>query len=140
MHSTSAHPKRRLEWWLGLIPMMAFTVLVLPTSTIGAQGHAPAGDPRNGKTVYLRVGCHRCHGTMGQGGFGGRLAPNTIPAPVFTIYVRKGKRHPDDDPNWSGMPPYSEKFISDSELADIYAYLASIPPPAPVESIPLLSP
>jgi hypothetical protein len=37
------------------------------------------------------------------------------------------------------MPPFSTKFISDSELADIYAYLASIKTPAPVKSIPLLN-
>ena len=139
MNKISRNSKRPLESSLWLIPVVTFAVLFLPTSTVEAQGNAPAGNPQNGKTVYLNVGCHRCHGTMGQGGFGGRLAPNTIPAPVFTIYVRKGKRSPDADPNWSGMPPYSEKFISDSELADIHAYLASIPPPAPVESIPLLN-
>jgi mono/diheme cytochrome c family protein len=38
------------------------------------------------------------------------------------------------------MPPFSEKILSDGDLADIYAYLQSIPPPPDVASIPLLMP
>jgi hypothetical protein len=36
------------------------------------------------------------------------------------------------------MPPYTSKVVSDAELADIYAYLQSIPTPPPASSIPLL--
>ena len=35
------------------------------------------------------------------------------------------------------MPPFSDKILSDGDLADIYAYLQSIPKPD-VNSIPLL--
>ena len=35
------------------------------------------------------------------------------------------------------MIPYTEKVISDTELADIFAWLRAIPPPPPVNSIPL---
>ena len=37
------------------------------------------------------------------------------------------------------MPPYSEKILSDGDLADIYAYLQSIPKPPDAASIPLLN-
>ena len=37
------------------------------------------------------------------------------------------------------MSPYAPKVVSDAELADIYAFLRSIPPPAPGRSIPLLN-
>jgi len=37
------------------------------------------------------------------------------------------------------MPPYVSKVLSNAELADIRAYLASIPEPPPVKSIPLLN-
>ena len=37
------------------------------------------------------------------------------------------------------MPPYTSKVISDSELADIYAYLKSQPTPPSGKSIPLLN-
>jgi ubiquinol-cytochrome c reductase cytochrome c subunit len=36
------------------------------------------------------------------------------------------------------MPPYTAKVLADRDLRDIYAYLASLPPPPAVESIPLL--
>jgi hypothetical protein len=36
------------------------------------------------------------------------------------------------------MPPYTAKVLSDQDLADIYAYLMSIPPPPAIDSIPLL--
>ena len=37
------------------------------------------------------------------------------------------------------MPPYSEKVLPNGDLADIHAYLASIPKPTDYKSIPLLN-
>jgi mono/diheme cytochrome c family protein len=37
------------------------------------------------------------------------------------------------------MPGFSEKVVSDQEVADIYAYLKTIPAPKPVKDIPLLN-
>jgi hypothetical protein len=37
------------------------------------------------------------------------------------------------------MPPFTEKVVSDAELADIYAFLQSRPRPKPVSEIPLLN-
>jgi mono/diheme cytochrome c family protein len=37
------------------------------------------------------------------------------------------------------MPPYTTKVVSDQDLADIYTYLKSLPPPPPASSIPLLN-
>jgi mono/diheme cytochrome c family protein len=37
------------------------------------------------------------------------------------------------------MPPYTKKVVTDQELADIYAYLQSIPQPPPAKSIPILN-
>jgi mono/diheme cytochrome c family protein len=36
------------------------------------------------------------------------------------------------------MPPYTAKVLSDAQLADVYAFLQSVPQPTPVENIPLL--
>lgn len=125
---------------LTIILIAAVAILFLQSSGAQAQNAAPAGNAANGKTVFIKAGCYACHGSMGQGGPGGRLAPKPIAAPIFTNYVRKGKvNNPAADRNWGGMPPFSEKFISDSEIADIYAYLASIAEPPPVKSIPLLN-
>ena len=37
------------------------------------------------------------------------------------------------------MPPYREAVLSNEDLADIYAYLQSLPKPADYKSIPLLN-
>jgi hypothetical protein len=36
------------------------------------------------------------------------------------------------------MPLYTTKVLSDTELANIYAFLQALPAPPPVQSIPLL--
>ena len=96
-----------------------------------------APSPANGKVVYLRAGCNTCHGTVGHGGAGTRLAPNPLPLTAFQNWVRKGT------PGWSvrgGMPAFSAAILSDKELADVRAYLASLPAPPAPNSIPLLNP
>lgn len=95
-----------------------------------------APNPANGKAVYMRVGCFTCHGTVGHGGAGARLAPNPLPLATFQAWVRKGT------PGWSilgGMPSFSTTVISDKELADVRAYLASLPPPPAAKDVPLLN-
>ncbi|MSO30525.1 MAG: cytochrome c [Acidobacteria bacterium] len=78
--------------------------------------------------------------TVGQGGPGGRLAPKPLPSAAFTGIVRRGRMsNPRANRNWAGMPPFSAKFLSDAEVADIHAYLSSIPDPPAVSSLPLLS-
>lgn len=88
-----------------------------------------AGNADNGKKLFFKNGCYECHGTVGQGGTGPRLAPRPLPAAALTTYVRKPG---------AGMPPYSAKVMSDAEVADIRAYLASIPEPP--KDLPLLKP
>jgi len=91
----------------------------------------------NGKTVFMRVGCYTCHGTVGQGGAGARLAPNTLPLAAMQVWVRGGT------PGWSiarGMPAFPTAVISDGELADVQAYLSSLPPPPRPDDVALLRP
>ena len=87
------------------------------------------GNADNGKKLFFKNGCYECHGTVGQGGTGPRLAPRPLVAAALTAYVRKPG---------GGMPPYSAKVMSDAEVADIRAYLATIPEPP--KDIPLLKP
>ena len=87
-----------------------------------------AADADNGKKLYATIGCYECHGRVGQGGGAGpKLAPRPIPLQALVAYVR----HPS-----GAMPPYTSKLVTDEQLADIHAYLATIPPPA--KDIPLL--
>jgi mono/diheme cytochrome c family protein len=94
-------------------------------------GAALAASAENGKKVYMQVGCWGCHGQVGQGGVTGpKLAPDPMPYDTFAAFVRTTNRT---------MPPYREPVLSNSDLADIYAYLQSLPKPADYKSIPLLN-
>lgn len=107
----------------------ACALVVVQVSTVHAQNGTALGNAGRGKAVYMKVGCYSCHGTVGQGGRGPRLAPRPLSVGAFTGFVRKPVT----------MPAFSAKTISDAELADIQAYLATIPAPPPIADIPLLN-
>jgi ubiquinol-cytochrome c reductase cytochrome c subunit len=93
---------------------------------------AGSGNAENGKRLFISDGCYECHGRAGQGSAysGVRLAPKPINLDAFIMYVREPAGQ---------MPPYTAKVISDAELADVRAYLNSLPEPPPVKSVPLLN-
>ena len=96
------------------------------------QGAAFAASAENGKRLFMKVGCWQCHGTVGQGGAAGpKIAPDPLPYETLTAFLRTTNR---------AMPPYRETVLSNSDLADIYAYLQSIPKPPESDSLPLLKP
>ena len=96
---------------------------------VGASA-AHAASAENGRKVYTAVGCWQCHGTVGQGAVTGpKLAPDPMPYETFVSVVRTTNRT---------MPAYREPVLPNSDLADIYAYLQSVPKPADYKSIPLL--
>src|ERR1041385_7100647 len=98
--------------------------LLTPLLVIGALAQAKPGDASSGKTIFMRNGCYQCHGTVGQGGLAGpRPAQTKLTLPSFTSYVRS--------PAPGSMPPFRAKVMSDQELADVYAYVQSVPPPVP---------
>jgi mono/diheme cytochrome c family protein len=96
------------------------------------QAGAPTGNSQNGKRIYISYGCYQCHGRQAQGSTttGPRLGPRPILFSVFVQYVRQPTGQ---------MPAYSVKIVSDPELADIYAFLGSLPQPTPTKSISLLN-
>ena len=105
-------------------------LLLLGVGSVAIVAQAPSGgNAANGKQIFMKQGCFRCHGTDGQGGAGRRLTPNPLATPAFIQYVRKPSGQ---------MPPYTNQ-LTDAELTDVRAYLATIPPPKPVKDIPLLN-
>ena len=108
------------------IRIVALVGAAVALPTIRAQ---QGGNAENGKRLFVEEGCYECHGYAGQGGAAGpRIAPR--PAKAGLEYVRRPT---------GVMPPYTTKVLSDKALADIRAYLATIKPPPPVKSIPLLN-
>jgi mono/diheme cytochrome c family protein len=106
---------------------MAFTRVSVSAHAQASQ--PPKGDAAKGKARFAAVGCYQCHSYEGQGGAGARLAPNPIPFPAFQKYVREPKGQ---------MPPYTNKYLTDEDLANIYAYLQSIPKPPDWKTLPQL--
>jgi ubiquinol-cytochrome c reductase cytochrome c subunit len=102
----------------------------LAAASFAAAARSPGGDAARGKALFVEQGCYACHGTVGHGEpYGPRLAPHALPWEAFSHQVR----HPR-----SSMPRYTPRFLTDGDLADIYAYIASIPEGRKASEIPLL--
>ena len=119
--------------------MMIAALAILPGTSAGARTAVPApqdekppaGNSQNGKKLFTSYGCFECHGHQAEGtSVGGpRLGPNPILFSAFVRYIR----HPTGQ-----MPPFTIKVTSDADLADIYAFLQSLPQPPKANSIPAL--
>src|SRR5215469_14221025 len=95
---------------------------------------ASAASSSKGARLYKDYGCYECHGFQGQGSAstgGARLGPPRIPLSAFVSYIRQPTGE---------MPPYTAKVVSDEEASEIYNFLKSVPPPPPLNSVPLLNP
>ena len=91
-----------------------------------------AGSAEKGKAAFVQHGCWQCHGYLGQGGIAGKkLAPNPLPLDAMSAFVRNSA---------GAMPPYQKAILSDADLADIHAYLQSLPKAPDAKGIPLLNP
>ena len=97
-----------------------------------SQEPPPTGSAQGGYNSYMKYMCYTCHGTIGQGadrGTGPKLAPGMLPYPAFALQVRTPRLD---------MPAYRREFVSDQELADMYAYLMTIKVSPGSKDIPLL--
>lgn len=112
---------------------LIFAILAPAAATVGLAWTAlgqVAGDPAKGKQLYLDYSCYACHGFSGQNGPGTRLVPMKMSAVAFTAYVR--------NPRTKQMPAFSSKVLSDQQLADIHAYIRTLPESPKAEDIKLL--
>ncbi len=106
-------------------------LLVAALTAFASNQVIAAGNAEKGKAAFVTHGCWQCHGTVGQGGVAGKtLAPKPMPFEAFSVFVRHSN---------GPMPPYQKAILSDADLADIHAYLQSIPAAKDYKSIPLLN-
>jgi mono/diheme cytochrome c family protein len=113
----------------GVIRFAATLCAAACVSAGATTQHAALSHAAHGRQLYIADGCYQCHGYSGQGSVGPRLAPGPLPLEIFARQLRNPI---------AVMPVYTTAILSDSDLADIYAYLNSIPKPTPVVEIPLL--
>jgi ubiquinol-cytochrome c reductase cytochrome c subunit len=120
-----------------LSPCVLAAMLLLAASAASAQTTLMAPSPPTakpsaesiaaGKLAYMKAGCYQCHGTVGHGGVGPKLAPAPMPLEAMTAFVRYTSRN---------MPAYGPELLSDADLKNIHAYLGTMEPPAKIDSMP----
>ena len=127
-------------WRSRVAPALSALLLaaVAIPSGVGAGASAaqdPAGlegDAERGAALFEDYTCYGCHGYTGETGRGPRLNPPRLRQAQFIGYLR-------NPPNPRQMPPYRQAEVSDQKLADIYAFLESLPSASPdAEDIPVL--
>jgi cytochrome c553 len=109
-------------------------VLILAGAFILAAAILTAQDSGNataGKDAFMKYTCYGCHGFSGQNGPGARLVPMRMTQSGFINYVR--------NPRTRQMPSYSAKVLSDGQLADVYAYIKTLPASRAAKDIPELN-
>ena len=127
---------RRLARAIAAYSVVMFAALLLALPAARAQQDSekpPSRNAQNGKKLFAANGCYECHGYQGQGAAqtgAARIGPPQLSWEGFQSYVRKPAVQ---------MPPYTSKAVPDKDLADIYAYLKSIPMPPKGKDIPLLN-
>ena len=109
---------------------MKLLLLVLLSFAAAFAENKATGNVENGKKLFTRNGCFQCHGSRDKAEPRNRLNGTKLTLPVFTAILR--------NPPPSNMPPYRAKVMTDQEVADVYAYIQTFPPPPPLASVPLL--
>ena len=102
--------------------LLVAVVVSVSAASASAQT-TPAGSVDKGRATFVKVGCAQCHGREAQGSptTGPRLGPGAMPYAGFSRYVRAPRQQ---------MPPYTDRVLPDTDLADIYAFVQSRPKPA----------
>jgi len=90
---------------------------------------APNGNATNGKKLFETVGCFQCHGFAGQGGAAGPKLIDPVPFPAFIVQLRTPRQV---------MPPYTDRVLTDQQVADIYAHVQTFPLPPDPATISIL--
>ena len=114
-----------------------FAIVVAATlgaASLASAQDAPKGDVTNGKKVFLNDGCFTCHGRVGQGGAYNGPAPILAHTQLPFDAFKNQLRNPADD-----MPAFSTAVVTDEQIADIYAFVQSLPGPTSPKDIAILN-
>jgi mono/diheme cytochrome c family protein len=94
----------------------------------------PTGDAAKGKQTYLNAQCYACHGRFGEGGRFVYPAPPLVsldlPAEALQAFLRAAPRD---------MPSYAPTILTNDDIANIAAFLRSLPGQRDPKDFPLLN-
>ena len=109
----------------------------------------PAGDPRKGREVFVKLECYKCHevrgesfpGVRGKDAVGPELSQMAAhhPPEFFAESIINPNAVIDEDPGYkwpdgsSKMPSFNDS-VTVQEVIDLVAYLVNLKPPAPGEN------
>ena len=125
--------------------LVGAAALILVAS-VSALAQAPAGDPANGKTLYVAHQCWACHGYNGETGTrllreDGTFIPRLMTVNGFIAFIRAPR--PDQPPpsgSVTSMPSYGAASLPNPQAADLFAYIKTFKPTQPaLKDIPLLN-
>ncbi len=91
------------------------------------QEEGAIGNPTNGQNLFFSLGCNVCHGDTGEG-----LVGPTIAQTIVSL-ERVIQQYRDPLETMQEFPPDK---VSDEEIADIYAWLQTVPRPPDAAVIP----
>ena len=101
---------------------MTTLLVILLFLPLAQGGNTPAaGNAQAGQAWWEAANlsfCSRCHGVKGEGGFGPDLAGRLLSIDQYKQAIRKP---------WGIMPAFIEQQISDQDIANLNAYLTSLP-------------
>ena len=80
----------------------------------------PSADPERGRQVFFANGCNACHGDQGQGGIGPTIAQTRFSVDRVIGQYRSPR---------GLMPPFPASVIPDETVADVRAWLQTLPLP-----------
>ena len=113
-------------------------VAVLVMASLGTRTGAqtpqePSGNATHGRELYLSTGCFECHGRDGQGGAFNGPAPALAHTELGFEAFKDQLRQPAND-----MPAYAAVVMSDQDVADLLAFVRSLPGPRSPNDIAIL--
>ena len=107
---------------MNIVTKLAGCALLAGVAGTSWSQEAPKGDVANGQRVYVMAGCFTCHGRVGQGGNFNLATPalaHTVwPLEALRAFLRVGL---------NDMPAFSKEVLTDQQVADIHAFLQSLP-------------
>jgi uncharacterized membrane protein len=110
----------RTLWWMPVAGAVAFVALAVAVEqTEEPAASAASADVVHGKAVFASAGCGGCH-TLADAGADGTVGPSLDAARPSAALVAERVR------NGQGAMPAFAGTLSDADIADVAAYVASV--------------